>query len=393
MKVLILSCNTGGGHNSAGKAIAEELLARGDEAYVLDYLRLAGDGVSRLVGDGYVQLVKKTPKLFGLVYNLGLVVSRITRKSPVYYVNGRMAKYLDRYLKEHPVDAIVMPHLYPAETITRMRRKGMSLPLTVAVMTDYTCIPFWEETDCDYYVTPHERLHRACVRRGLPEEKLIPLGIPVSRAFSQEISREEARARLGLSLDEKYLLVVGGSMGAGDLEKLVDYLLKESDRERILIICGSNEKMEQKLKKQYGGETRVRVKGFTSRMPLYLKACDLVFTKPGGLTSTEAAVAGIPLVHTEPIPGCETANRKFFTGLGMSVSALTTRGQVQQGLKLLQDPRRAERMYNCQRENIRQDSAKQICDFLYKKLAENQKLDAGGEPRITTGGALDEMEG
>ncbi len=146
MKALILSCNTGGGHNSAARAIAEEMHDRGDEAYVLDYLGLAGEGVSRLVGDGYVQIVKKTPRLFGMVYKLGMVISRLMRRSPVYYVNGRMAKYLDGYLKEHPVDVLVMPHLYPAETITYMKRKGMKLPLTVAVMTDYTCIPFWEET-------------------------------------------------------------------------------------------------------------------------------------------------------------------------------------------------------------------------------------------------------
>ena len=41
MKALILSCNTGGGHNSAARAIAEEMQERGDEAYVLDYLCLA----------------------------------------------------------------------------------------------------------------------------------------------------------------------------------------------------------------------------------------------------------------------------------------------------------------------------------------------------------------
>ena len=144
MKALILSCNTGGGHNSAARAIAEEMQERGDEAYVLDYLCLAGEGVSRLVGDGYVQIVKKTPRLFGLFYKLGMVASRLLKKSPVYYINGRMAKYLDGYLREHPVDVLIMPHLYPAETITYMKRKGMKLPLTVAVMTDYTCIPFWE---------------------------------------------------------------------------------------------------------------------------------------------------------------------------------------------------------------------------------------------------------
>ena len=110
MKALILSCNTGGGHNSAGRAIAEAMTWRGDEAYVLDYLTLAGEGVSRIVGDGYVQIVKKTPRLFGIAYKLGMGVSRITRKSPVYYMNGRMAKYLNQYIQENPVDVIVMPH-------------------------------------------------------------------------------------------------------------------------------------------------------------------------------------------------------------------------------------------------------------------------------------------
>ena len=169
MKVLLLSCNTGGGHNSAAKAIAEELLAHGDEAYVLDYLCLAGKGVSKLVGDGYVQIVKKTPLLFGLIYKLGMVISRLTRKSPVYYINGCMAKYLNSYLKEHPTDVLIMPHLYPAETVTYMKRKGMDLPVTIAVMTDYTCIPFWEETDCDHYILPHEALRKSCIIKTTSE--------------------------------------------------------------------------------------------------------------------------------------------------------------------------------------------------------------------------------
>ena len=275
MKALILSCNTGGGHNSAGKAVAEAMTWQGDEAYVMDYLTLAGEGVSKLVGDGYVQIVKKTPKLFGVLYKLGMAVSRLTRKSPVYYVNGRMAKYLNQYIKEHPVDVIVMPHLYPAETITYMKRKGMKLPLTVAVMTDYTCIPFWEETDCDYYIVPHENLMKSCIRRGLPEEKLIPLGIPVSRLCTREISKEDARKKLGLCTEKKYILVAGGSMGAGDMKKLVECLLKSTTGEELIIVCGNNQKVEARLKKSFGGEKRATILGFTTQMSLYMKACDV----------------------------------------------------------------------------------------------------------------------
>lgn len=185
MNVLILSCNTGGGHNAAARAAAEAFRAHGDEAVVLDYLKLAGEKVSRTVGNVYVETVKIAPGLFGLLYKVGMLVSRLLRRSPVYYVNGKMAVYLAAYLKKHPVDVIIMPHLYPAETITYMKRKGMKLPLTVAVMTDYTCIPFWEETDCDYYMIPHESLIPEIVKRGIPEEKLVVTGIPVAAACSE----------------------------------------------------------------------------------------------------------------------------------------------------------------------------------------------------------------
>lgn len=375
MKALILSCNTGGGHNSAAKAIAEEFHARGDEAYVLDYLCLASKKVSRLVGDGYVQIVKKTPLLFGLVYKLGMLISRITRKSPVYYINGRMAKYLNDYLKANPVDVLVMPHLYPSETVTYMKRKGMKLPLTVAVMTDYTCIPFWEETDCDHYILAHEALRKSCVKRGIPNEKIQTFGIPVAKKCRVESSKEDARKELGLSLNQKYFLTAGGSMGAGDFIELIQKLVSNTSSEQILAICGNNRKAEKKLRKKFKEEPRVIVLGYTEQMPLYLRACDVVFTKPGGLTSTEAAVIGVPMVHTAPIPGCETINRRFFMRAGMSWSAITLRGQVNKGIRLMNDPNAQRRMLERQAKQIHKDAVEQIYDFIAEQLhQENSSL-------------------
>lgn len=364
MKALILSCNTGGGHNSAAKAIAEELISHGEEAYVLDYLCLAGKGISKLVGDGYVQIVKKTPLLFGLIYKLGIVISRITRKSPVYYVNGRMAKYLRSYLKEHPADVLIMPHLYPAETITYMKRKGMDLPVTIAVMTDYTCIPFWEETDCDHYILPHEALRKSCIKKGIPNEKIQTFGIPVAKNCQLKISKAESRKKLGLEVNQKYFLIVGGSMGAGDFIELIQKLISSTDSEQILAICGNNKKAERKLKKKFKEESRVIVLGFTDQMPLYLRACDVVFTKPGGLTSTEAAVIRVPIIHTAPIPGCETINRRFFMRAGMSWSAITVKGQVSKGIRLMNDLNAQKKMVNRQAKEIHGDAAEQLYKFI-----------------------------
>ena len=122
MKILILSCKTGGGHDAAGFAVKEALEKQGHEAVMFDYLTLAGQKVSDTVGDVYVNTVKKMPHVFGAVYQIGMAASRIMRKSPVYYVNGKMGKYLGAYLEAEHFDAILMPHLYPAETITYMKR-------------------------------------------------------------------------------------------------------------------------------------------------------------------------------------------------------------------------------------------------------------------------------
>ncbi len=374
MKVLILSCNTGGGHNAAARAVAEAVRAHGDFAEILDYLCLAGNGVSRLVGDGYVEVVKKAPKAFGIAYHLGMAVSRCMRKSPVYYANARMAGYLSEYLKEHQVDAIVMPHLYPAETLTYMKRKGMHLPLTVAVMTDYTCIPFWEETDCDYYVVPHKKLCTQIVKRGIPKEKLKVFGIPVSPKCKEERTKEQARFELQMEQEKKYILIAAGSMGTKALFRMAELLVyMQNDEERLILICGNNQSLYKKLCRKYENRKTVRIVGYTDKMPLYLKACDVIFTKPGGLTSTEAAVCGIPIVHIKPIPGCETENRKFFRKLGMSISGKTVLGQAVNGIRLLNDQTKAQNMILAQKREINPDASEELYYFLKKNTKKLHK--------------------
>ena len=117
------------------------------------------------------------------------------------------------------------------------------------------------------------------------------------RILKGKTSRRCARG-WGLQKQGKYLLVMGGSMGAGNLPELVRAIQGECQRQSteatIFVVCGSNRRLFSALLEAFRDDPAVRVKSYLENIADYMKACDLLFTKPGGLTTTESAVTRIP---------------------------------------------------------------------------------------------------
>ncbi len=382
MDALIMSCGTGGGHNAAAAAIAEELERRGHNVTVLNPFTLVEGSVSSVIDNTYISVAKYFPRLFGLIYSLGAGVSRLPIPSPVYLANGMMNETMEKYLSEHHFDIIVMSHLFPGEILTNMKRHGASVPKTVFIATDYTCIPFTEEVDCDYCVIPSAELTEEYVRRGVPRERIYPLGIPVRSEFADghDVGDRDALCRgLGLDPERRYILVTGGSMGAGKLRLVVDMLDEHYKHKNVslIVVCGSNEKLYEKISAEYGD--RHIVIGHTDQMAHYMAVCDVFITKPGGLSSTEAAVSGTPVIHITPIPGCESYNMRFFEAHGMSIAVPSPRRNLIEACDALDDETARETMSENQRKVIPANAPRDICDLIEKAVA-----DADAEGGVTS---------
>lgn len=363
MKVLVLSCNTGQGHNTAGKAIKEEFERRGIVCDIVDALAFGGATFTKGTSYAYNQIVVKTPKLFGFGYRVCGAISTDRIKSPAYLVNKLYRRHTWRHIVRGGYDTIVMPHVFPAQTLTSIRRH---YPLDAGcyhVSTDYTDIPFLEDLNVDAIFVPHEQLLPEFEARDI-RSPLVATGIPVSARFLQHKPQEQVREELGLPQEVPIYLLMSGSMGFGKLNDLIRELLRRgSPLAQIVVMGGNNESLKAELRRDFAGQ-RVTVLDFTDKVSDYMDAADVLFTKPGGLTTTEAAVKTIALVHTAPIPGVESANVEFFCKNKLSVSGDNLEELLHNAMPLLESEKARAEMRARQAAFIHRNSAAEICDYI-----------------------------
>lgn len=366
MRVLILSCNTGEGHNSCGRAVQEALLDRGAECRMEDAFRFVSARFSRLLTFSFVRLYRHAPGLFRWGY-------RYAEEHPALF-GGRSAvrrlfhtgtERLARFIEEGGYDAVVCPHVLSALMATQVLERRAAPLRTCFVATDYTCSPSCGQSDLDVYFIPAPSLAGDFVRAGVPAERLAGVGIPLRRAFLAPRDRAGARARRGLPADCRHLLVMCGSMGCGPIRQLVRHLMPLLPEKGIVsVVCGTNTRLRRRLERTFRGERRLRVLGFEEDIPALMDSADLYLTKPGGLSVTEAASRGLPMVFVDAVAGCESYNMRFFIQRGGAVTADTPEALARTAAALLEDEDQLSRMRTALEGGLQPPAAEAVAEWI-----------------------------
>ena len=367
MKILLLSCSTGEGHNHCALAVKEALDARGHETSFLDMLHMFGDPGPLSFDKILNRISTKAPDVFGMMDHAGAMYSATGVTSPVYMANIRHARQLNAFIRDNGYDAVVCSHLFPMETLTFLRRWERCDVKCYGILSDYTCIPFLAETDLDAYFLPHSEVRELCIQAGMPAEKLIVSGMPVAARFLAPMDKAAARAALGLPADKKIYLIMTGGIGCGDAVSLCDSILRVPDESSLLcVLPGRNEELRAAIESGYQGRGVMAVP-FTDKVAVYMRAADVLLSKAGGISSSEAAVLGVPLVHTMAIPGVETLNAEFFAAHGMSYFARSTDEAARFADRLIYDTSAAARMLRAQDSCLPKDGAERIAGIICGK--------------------------
>ena len=334
MRVLILSANTGGGHNSTARALVEQLEKLNIEYEIADTLAFISERVSEFISWGHSYVYRKHPRLFGFGY-------RFEEKHPPRFIYEQCAKgsdALQKHLENGGYDAVICVHVFSGMMMNEVRERFHNHIPAFFIATDYTCSPGVSEQKLDGYFIPHRMLLGEFVRNGdIPADKLHVTGIPIGSCFYEREDKREARRALGLPEDGKIAVLTCGSMGCGKLEKSARFLMRHMpSHSTLVVLCGSNEKTYRELLPH--ATDRFRVLSFTDQMPRYMSAADVYITKPGGLSTSEAIAKRVPMIFINAVPGVETRNFDFLVEQGVAMGAknwLQVIGHVQ---KALRDP-------------------------------------------------------
>ncbi len=364
MKIAILSCNTGGGHNTAAAAVSEVLQQRGHSCFVCNALEFMPKTAAQVISKGHNFVYRHTPKLFGIGYRFE------EKYQPSLFTDQSIKAALPLYeeLQRQKVDAVLCVHLFPATMMTELRRNhGVTLP-TWFVSTDFTCYPGVSDLDVDGICMPHEELRKDFTAAGIPSHLLHATGIPVREIFSQPMSRETARQQLGIEGKNRVLVLACGSMGAGPVREVahtIAGLLRKDDL--LVTICGNNERLKQQMDADFWHiPEQVQVVGFTKEMNLYMHAADLLITKAGGLTTSEALAAQVPILYLDAVPGCETYNLDFMVNHGCALMSHDEKDIAPILMGILSGAIDPQTMVQ-RRTSFPVHSAKNVCDLVCKE--------------------------
>ncbi len=368
MRILIVSVTAGYGHHSTAKAIAEELQSRNIDVIVEDLYKCTSTFLYDLVDHGYLFSTKYIPRQFGSAYSYLEGNEKFSRFLSFVSEDSRIARKFAEYIRSYDPDLIVSTHIFAAQVLDELKRRSLITVPVIGIITDYCIHPFWEScTHCDYTVTASELLTYIANKRGIPTEKILPYGIPVSKKFNTCISKSDARAELGLRDDLYTILVMFGSMGYGKVLPIIAKLAELDIPMQIVCICGNNKTLYRNLH-LLNVNVPLTICGFIDNVDLYMDASDCIITKPGGLTVSEAMAKKLPMILINPIPGQEERNSDFLVNNGVALR-VNKHFSISEALYyLFSNPDRLPLMQKTIELIAHPDASKKLCDFIVELI-------------------------
>jgi len=324
-KILILYSTGGMGHKKAASALFESFKKHADKVVVknIDTLDYGNKFYKFLYMNCYVFLMTKGKALWGFLYyfsDIG-IIDKIMKKVREVLDIKSMKGLEELLMKENP-DAIVSTHFVLSAIAKIVKTRINHRVKQYVVITDYGPHGFWIADDIDRYFVGSESMVPDLLKRGIPQNKITVTGIPVVEDFKQTFDVPGLREKYGLTKDKKTIFMLSGGFGVGPMAEMLKNLDNCKSDIQVITVCGHNEELHKNIDAMKNTlKYPITLLGFTDKVPELMAVSDLMITKAGGISVTEALVMKLPMILYASIPGQETWNEQMLVGAQAAMKA------------------------------------------------------------------------
>lgn len=370
-RIVFLMSDTGNGHRAAAEAISAALKIRYGDAVqceIVDVFKHYTPFPFRNFPEYYPKMMVHTSNLYGLSYKLSNTPRRARFLTSVLHAYSY--PLIRNLPTDYDADAVVSTHsIITGPSLSAFRRLDKR-PLFFTVIVDLVSAHmFWYDTRSDMLLLPTEIAYQNGVNAGVHPNRMVVTGIPVHPDFARStFDQQTARHELGWEKDLPVILLVGGGDGIGRLYDIADKINDSSIPCQLAIITGRNAKLRQSLESILW-KRPVNIYGFTSEMYKMMSASNILITKAGSLTISEAFVAGLPMLLYEALPGQEEGNLRFVVDTETGLYAPSSKTMVRRLRELLvDDDSRLKRYASNAKKLGRPDAVWKIAESIWQQL-------------------------
>lgn len=308
------------GHHSATLAIEHALRKISPDAEILNIngFNYTNPIAEKIVGRLYMTVIKRTPRVWDYLYDNPTILKRIKRiKDAIHKLNSPKLHLL---FKDFKPDIVACSQAYPCGMVADYKKTyRCDIPL-VAILTDFVPHSYWIYDTINYYVSPSDEVTCRLRDKGIPEEKIKTFGIPFDPKFNDPIDEKRVAAVHSLNPHIGTLLIMGGGHGLGPIEKILKSLDRVNSDFQEIVVTGSNKKLYHSLKKKVKRyKKHITLLGYANNINELMSISDIIITKPGGITTSEALAKKLPMIIVNPLPGQEASNTVYLTEKGAAV--------------------------------------------------------------------------
>ncbi|WP_152396252.1 MGDG synthase family glycosyltransferase [Paenibacillus guangzhouensis] len=356
-RILILSGPLGHGHLQTAKSIVEasQLIRSDIDVEIVDYMETTSPHLHQVGAFCYAQWVRTFPSIYGYLYKKTRHENFMVKEAK--RVRGSSLRALLKLIEEKKPSVIVSTFPPAAVAVSKLKMRGLINCKTATVITDYTDHSFWLNPGTDLYLVGSERVARSLMHRGIARSTIEVTGIPVRPKFYKTYDREQLQRKYQLDPNKLTVMLMGGGWGL-----IPDAVLRSmqnpqwKNRVQFVVICGANERLRHRLQGIADhSEVSITVLGYVEQIHEWMACSDLMMTKPGGISTSEALMQQLPLLLYKALPGQEEDNVQELVETGMAVYAPTEAELEMQLAWMMTDPTRIRGM-RAQAKSLRKHS-------------------------------------